>query len=95
MRTARQDSLTGTSRQGTLSEIRIGESARRRQVADEDIRHDEDIRNHIRKFDTDEVTMSIGPARNGAFLEVGVLDFDADPVIIHAMPLRPGFHRFL
>jgi len=73
--------------------MRIGESARRHQVADEDMLHA--LRNHIRKFDTDDVTMFIGPARNGALLEIGVLDFDADPVIIHAMPLRLSFHRFL
>jgi hypothetical protein len=40
--------------------------------------------------------MLIGPARNGALLGVGVLDVDSDdPVIIHAMPLRPDFYRFL
>ena len=33
--------------------------------------------------------MFIGPDRNGALLEVGVLDFDGDdPVIIHAMAVR-------
>jgi hypothetical protein len=34
--------------------------------------------------------MLIGPARDGQLLEVGVLDFEGDdPVIIHAMPVRP------
>ena len=42
--------------------MRIGESSRRHQVADEDMLHV--LRNPIRKFDTDEVTMFIGPARN-------------------------------
>jgi len=73
--------------------MRTGDSARKHQVADEGMLHA--LRNHIRKFDTDEVTMFIGPARTGALLEVGVLDFEADPVIIHAMPLRPSFHQFL
>lgn len=32
----------------------------------------------------------------GRLLEVGVLDLeDEAPVIIHAMALRPKFHRFL
>ncbi len=44
----------------------------------------------------DELTMPIGPARNGAPLELGVLGLDSDdPVIIHALPLRGKFYRFL
>lgn len=40
--------------------------------------------------------MLIGPATDGALLEVGILDFDGDdPVAIHAMPLRRKFHKFL
>ena len=40
--------------------------------------------------------MLIGPATDGALLEVGVLGFDGDdPVLIHAMPLRRKFYRFL
>lgn len=42
------------------------------------------------------LTLLIGPASDGALLEVGVLDFDGeDPVAIHAMALRPKFYRFL
>jgi hypothetical protein len=34
--------------------------------------------------------MVIGPARDGQLLEVGVLDASGeDPVVIHAMPVRP------
>jgi hypothetical protein len=44
----------------------------------------------------DDLTMLIGPARDGAPLELGVLGFDSDdPVIIHALPLRAKFYRFL
>lgn len=44
----------------------------------------------------EELTMLIGPAPDGALLEIGVLDIDGDdPVVIHAMPLRQRFHRFL
>ena len=33
---------------------------------------------------------------DGALLEIGVLDFEGDdPVVIHAMALRPKFYRFL
>jgi hypothetical protein len=38
----------------------------------------------------------VAPARDGAPLELGVLGFDSDdPVIIHALPLRAKFYRFL
>lgn len=44
----------------------------------------------------DDLTMLIGPAADGALLEIGVLDIDGDdPVVIHAMPLRRKFYRFL
>ena len=37
--------------------------------------------------------LSAGPV--GALLEIVVLDPDTEPVIIHAMPLRAKFYRFL
>lgn len=38
----------------------------------------------------EDLTMLIGPAVDGRLLEVGVLDLDGDdPVVIHAMSLRP------
>ena len=44
----------------------------------------------------EELTMLIGPARDGAMLEIGILDLDGeDPVVIHAMALRSKFRRFL
>jgi hypothetical protein len=44
----------------------------------------------------EDLTMLIGPASDGGLLEIGVLDIDGDdPVVIHVMPLRPKFHRFL
>lgn len=43
-----------------------------------------------------DLTLLIGPARDGSLLEIGVLDIDGeDPVVIHAMPLRPKFYPFL
>lgn len=44
----------------------------------------------------EKLSMLIGPASDGALLEIGVLDIEGDdPVVIHAMPLRPRFYRFL
>lgn len=68
--------------------MRIGEPARRHGIADEDIWHA--VRNAIRQRQEDEFTMLIGAARDGSLLEIGVLDAEGDdPVVIHAMPLRP------
>lgn len=75
--------------------MRIGEPARKHAVPDNDLLHA--VRNAMRRIDLDEeLTMLIGPATDGTLLEVGVLDIDGDdPVAIHAMPLRPKFHRFV
>jgi hypothetical protein len=75
--------------------VRIGEPARKHGVPDADIEHG--VRNAIRRVALEEnLTMLIGPATDGAMLEIGVLDLDGDdPVVIHAMPLREKFYRFL
>ncbi len=75
--------------------MRIGEPARKHQVADADIWHA--ARTAVRRVELDEdLTMLIGPASDGALLEIGVLEIDGDdPVIIHAMALRTKFYRFL
>ena len=40
--------------------------------------------------------MLIGPATDGALLEIGVLDIDGDDsVVIHAQPLRRKFYKLL
>lgn len=54
-------------------------------------------RTAVRRIVMDEdLTMLIGPASDGALLEIGVLDVEGDdPVIIHAMLLRPKFYRIL
>jgi hypothetical protein len=72
--------------------VRITESARRRGIADEDMLHA--ITHHLSYFvdeGDEELVMFIGPARNGAVLEVGVVEDDEDPRIIHAMPARRKF----
>ncbi|MGH3500979.1 MAG: hypothetical protein ACRDQA_08805 [Nocardioidaceae bacterium] len=75
--------------------MRIGGPARKHGLADTDIRHA--VRNAVRRvLMDDDLTMLIGPASDGALLEIGVLDIDGDdPVVIHAMPLRQKFYRFL
>lgn len=75
--------------------MRIGDPARKHGVADADIWHA--VRNAMRRvLLDDDLVMLIGPTSDGALLEVGVLDIDGeDPVVIHAQPLRPKFHRFL
>ena len=75
--------------------MRIGAPARKHGIADDDMLHA--VRAAMRHVVMDdELTMLIGPARDGALLELGVLDIDGeDPVPIHAMALRPTFYRFL
>lgn len=75
--------------------MRIGEPARKHGVADTDIWHA--ARTAVRRIVMDEdLTMLSGPASDGTLLEIGVLDLEGDdPVIIHAMPLRPKFYRIL
>jgi hypothetical protein len=75
--------------------MRIGEPARRHGVSDADVWHA--VRNAMRWVEMDDdLTMLIGPAADGALLEIGVLDIVGDdPVVIHAMSLRPKFYRFL
>lgn len=75
--------------------MRIGGPARRHGVGDADIEHA--VRNSLRWVDMDDdLTMLIGPAHDGTLLEIGVLDIAGDDaVVVHAMPLRPKFHRSL
>lgn len=51
----------------------------------------------MRRIDMEQdLTMLIGPASDGRLLELGVLDIVGDdPVVIHAMALRPRFYPFL
>jgi hypothetical protein len=75
--------------------MRIGKPARKYGVSEPDIWHA--IRTATRRIDMeDDLTMLIGPARDGTPLEIGVLDLNGeDPVVIHAMRLRPRFYRLI
>lgn len=75
--------------------MRIGKPAGKHGVHEADVWHA--VRRAVRRVVLEEgLTMLIGPARDGALLEIGILHLDGeDPVIVHAMPLRPKFYRFL
>jgi hypothetical protein len=71
---------------------RIAESARRHELVDDDILHA--VRNAVAAEDLDDgFTMFIGPARNATLLEVGVVDGEDGPVIVHAMAARARYLR--
>jgi hypothetical protein len=68
----------------------IAKSARRHGISDEDMLHA--LRNPVRSEDLgDGFTMFTGPARDAAPLEVGVVDSESGPVIVHAMEARPKY----
>ncbi len=73
----------------------IADSARKHGVQDEDIHHA--VRNPIRVLPGEGRDLVVGADRTGRLLEIVVLDDDPDrePLIIHAMPIRPKFHHYL
>lgn len=75
--------------------MEIADSARKHGVRDEDMLHA--IRNPVRVVPGESRDLVIGADPSGRLLEVVVLDDDPreEPIVIHAMPLRPKFHRFL
>jgi hypothetical protein len=70
----------------------IAESARKHGISDDDMRHA--LRNPMLVDDMDDgLTMFVGPARDGALIEVGVADSGTGPVIVHAMRARRRYLR--
>lgn len=70
----------------------IAPSARKHGIADADMTHA--FNNPILVEDLDDgFTMFIGGDRSGDLLEVGVVDGEDGPVIVHAMPARPQYLR--
>jgi len=65
-------------------------SAYRHDICEADMLHA--FRN-VLNFDVQDegFVMFIGPARDGTLLEVGVVDADEGPVIVHAMRARPKY----
>ena len=69
----------------------IAESARKHSVSDDDLLHA--YGNPIDAFELDEgLTMLVGPDAAGNLVEIGVVDGDLAPVIVHG--LRPARRRF-
>jgi hypothetical protein len=70
----------------------VAGSARKHGTRDDDMLHAYD--NPIRVFDLDDgFTLLVGPAEDSQLLEIGVVDGDEAPVIVHAMPARDKFLR--
>ena len=69
----------------------IAPSARKHGIADDDMRHA--LRNPIRVEDLDEgLTMFVGPrGPDGYLLEIGVVDSEHGPVIVHADRARAKY----
>jgi hypothetical protein len=76
--------------------VEIAGSARKHAIDDSDILHALVLpMRQIRQGDADRLLI-IGPDRRGRLLEIVILDPDSEePVVIHAMPLRHKFYRFL
>jgi len=75
--------------------VEIADSARKHDIPDQDIEHA--IRNPLRVLAGEGRDLFIGADRSGQLLEVVVLDDDPaeEPVVIHAMKLRPKFYDYL
>lgn len=72
--------------------MRITDTARKRGITDASIRHA--IRNYVRVYEDQGalgLTMFVGPAENGAMLEIGVYEDDEEARIVHAMPARSKY----
>jgi hypothetical protein len=88
--------LLANGKQGNLlpaaSEPIIAPSARKHGVDDEDILHG--YANPVRFYDVDEdMVMVIGPDRSAQMVEVGVVEGDLAPVIVHVMKAQRKFLR--
>ena len=74
--------------------MEVADSARRHGVLDEDLRAAVSVALAAVRQGDDRV-LYIGADTSGRLLEVVVLDPEDDPVVIHAMPLRRKFYRYL
>lgn len=73
--------------------MEIAASARKHGISDADMLHA--AQNAVAEIGQTDRILLIGAAHDGTLLEVVVLDPDTEPVLIHAMKLRPKFHRYL
>lgn len=73
--------------------VEIADSARKHGITDQDILHA--IQVPFREIQQGDRLLIIGADRTGRLLEIVVLDPDDEPTVIHAMPLREKFYRYL
>ena len=89
----RQRSLSNRAPATRLVDVRITDSARKHGVTDTDMLHAFAVA--VRSIPgEDDTHLLIGADWSGRFLELIYID-DEDPRIIHAMPLRQRFYRYL
>jgi uncharacterized DUF497 family protein len=81
----------------TLDSVKVRRSACKHGVTEQDIAHA--FRNAVKfipyEYDGEERLLVIGPARNGAMLELTAVPADDPDRIIHADDLRPSFYHYL
>ena len=75
-----------------MSEPFIAPTARKHGVSNEAIRHAFDNPAYT-VSPRDDLTLLVGTDHAGNFLEVGVVDTDEGPLVVHAMPLRTKYQR--
>lgn len=73
--------------------LEVADSARKHGICDADMLHA--AQNAIAEVGQEDRILLIGAARDGNLLEVVVLDPDTQPVLVHAMRLRPKFYQYL
>lgn len=81
----------------TLDSVKVRRSACKHGVTEQDIAHA--FRNAVKfipyEYDGEERLLVIGPARNGAMLELTAVPAADPDRIIHADDLRPSFYDYL
>lgn len=87
--------VTPTQFRSTIRRVEIHPSARKHDIADEDIEH---AVTHAMAIDDqdDDTRLYLGPARNADILEVVVIvRQDGSELAIHAMKMRTKYRRLL
>lgn len=86
--------MTTTLRQGNLDVVRFTASAFRHGVTQRQIATALQV--PMRIISQDENWLVIGATETGSLLEIVIADPESDNErVIHAMPLRPKFYRYL
>jgi len=73
------------------NDLVIVPTARTHGIKDADIRHT--VRQPIRVFRLDDLSVLIGPDRSARILELGVVVKGEVDIVVHAMPVRAKFLR--